>query len=179
MLHFLNRNFSENLFHLRFLFYFPFPLCGFEYLQKMSKFYQRQRLNPLSILFHHFLIRILIILHLYKTRDSWESFLLRNNFTLPNNITELPLHLNENPSPYRSNPTIENLCVDPQEDHATTDQTYVVIRNPLDKKPRCDFVPIKSLEEVLDVLKDRFPVVPIHEPTHVVLNKSFVKKKGR
>ena len=39
-------------------------------------------------------------------------------------------------------------------------------------------MPRKSLEEVLDVLKDKFPVVPIHEPTQVVLNKSIVNKKG-
>jgi hypothetical protein len=104
--------------------------------------------------------------------------LFRNNFTLPENAVESPLHLNKNPSPCRSNPTIENLCVDPQEDHATTDQTSVAIQNPLGKKPRCDFMPRKSLEEVLDVLKDRVSTVPIHEPTQVVLNKSIVKKNA-
>jgi hypothetical protein len=40
-------------------------------------------------------------------------------------------------------------------------------------------MPRKSLEEVLDVLKDMIPIVPIHEPTQVVLNKSIVKKNRR
>jgi hypothetical protein len=47
------------------------------------------------------------------------------------------------------------------------------------RKKQSDLMPKKSLVEVLDVLKDRFPVVPIHKPTQVVLNKSSVKKKGR
>jgi hypothetical protein len=132
MLRFLNRNFSENLFRLSF-FYFPFPLCGFEDLQKMSKFYQRQRLNPLSILFHHGLIQILVISHLSKTGDSWESFLLRNNFTLPNNITELPLHLNENPSPCRSNPIVpphESIQVVPNKSVVKKKGRYAKQSNP-------------------------------------------------
>jgi hypothetical protein len=120
-----------------------------------------------------------VVSHLSKTGDSWGNFLFRNNFTLPENEIESPLHLNENPSPCQSNPTIENLCVNLQEDHATTDQTSVAIRKPSGKKPRCDFMPRKSLEEVLDVLKDKIPTVPIHEPTQVVLNKSIVKKNGR
>jgi hypothetical protein len=89
-------------------------------LQKMAKFYQRQKLNPQSSLFHYGLIRILVVSHLSKTGDSWGNFLFRNNFTLPKNEIESPLHLNENPNPYRSNPTIENICVNLQEDHVST-----------------------------------------------------------
>jgi hypothetical protein len=40
-------------------------------------------------------------------------------------------------------------------------------------------MPRKSLEEVLDVLKDRNPPVPINEPTQGVLNKSIVKKNRK
>jgi hypothetical protein len=40
-------------------------------------------------------------------------------------------------------------------------------------------MPRKSLEEFLDVLKDRVSFVPTHEPTQVVLNKSIVKKNRR
>jgi hypothetical protein len=40
-------------------------------------------------------------------------------------------------------------------------------------------MPRKSLEQVLDDLKDRIPIVPTHEPIHLVLNKKIVKKKGR
>jgi hypothetical protein len=148
------------LYHVRLLMIFlgfklNMPFYLFMSLQKMSKIYQRQKFNPLSSLFHHGLIRILVFSHLSKTGDTWEDFLFRNNFTLPENAVESPLHLNKNPNPCISNPTIENLCVDPQEDHATTDRTSVAIQNPLGKNPRCDFMPRKSLEEVLDVLKDR------------------------
>jgi hypothetical protein len=43
-------------------------------LQKMAKFYQRQNVNAQSSLFHHGLIRILVILHLSKARDIWHNF---------------------------------------------------------------------------------------------------------
>ena len=35
------------------------------------------------------------------------------------------------------------------------------------------------MEEVLDDLKDRIPIVPTHEPIQVVLNKSIVKKSRK
>jgi hypothetical protein len=38
-------------------------------------------------------------------------------------------------------------------------------------------VPRKSLEEVIDVLKDRVSSTPTVEPTHGVMNKSIVNKK--
>ena len=81
-------------------------------LQKMDKLYQRQKINPQSSLFHHGLILILVVSHLSKTGDSWENFLFRNNFTLPENVTELPLHLGETPNPCRYNPTIEKPILD-------------------------------------------------------------------
>jgi hypothetical protein len=68
-------------------------------LQKMSKFYQRQNLNAQSILFHHGLIQILVSLQLSKTGNSWHDFLYRNGFSLLENVTELPLHFSESPSP--------------------------------------------------------------------------------
>jgi hypothetical protein len=40
-------------------------------------------------------------------------------------------------------------------------------------------MPRKPLEEVLDVLKDINPIVPIHDLTHVVLNKWIVKKNRK
>ena len=115
-----------------------------------------------------------------KTGDSWENFLFRNNFTLPENVTELPLHLDETPSPCRFNLTIENLYVNLQENPASMDQTPFSIQKPSNEKmPQCDFMPRKSLEEVLDDLKDIVSTVPTHETIQVVLNESIVKKKGR
>jgi len=59
------------------------------------------------------------------------------------------------------------------------DQISIAIQNPSGKNPRCDFMPKKSLEEVLDDLKDMVSFVPTHEPIWVVPNESIVKKKGR
>jgi hypothetical protein len=134
-------------------------------LQKMAKFYQRQNLNAQSSLFHHGLIRILVISHLSKVGDSWQNFVYRNGFSLPENVTDLPLHFNESPSPCRSNPSMENLHVNLQESPVSIDKTPVVLQKPSKgKKPRCDFIPRKSLEEVLDDLKDKILTVPNPEP---------------
>jgi hypothetical protein len=62
------------------------PFYLLKSLQKMSKFYQTQNPNPESSLFHHGLIRILVNAQLLKTRDNWQSFLVRNRF--------VPFHLN-------------------------------------------------------------------------------------
>jgi hypothetical protein len=109
------------------------PLYMFMSLHKMSRHYQKHILNPLSILFHHGLIQILFLSHLAQTRDTWEDFLCRNNFTLPKNIVEPPLHLNANPSP--CNPFTKSQGVDPHGDHATTEPNSVAMENPLGKKP--------------------------------------------
>jgi hypothetical protein len=120
-----------------------------------------------------------VVSHLSKTGDNWENFLFRNSYTLPKNVIESPIHLDENPNPCRSNPTIKNLCVNPQEGHASIDQASIAIQNPSGKKPRCDFYPRKYLEEVLDDLKDMILIVHTHQPIRVVLNESSVKKKRR
>jgi hypothetical protein len=87
------------------------PFYLLRILQKMAKFYQRQNLNAQSNLFHHGLIRILVILHLSKDGDSWHDFVYRNGFDLPENVTDLPMHINESPIPCRSEPSMENLHV--------------------------------------------------------------------
>jgi hypothetical protein len=47
------------------------------------------------------------------------------------------------------------------------------------KKPQCNFIPRKSLEEILDDVKNKVPTVPTHQPIQVVLKESTVKKKRR
>jgi hypothetical protein len=49
----------------------------------------------------------------------------------------------------------------------------------LGKKPWYDFVPRKSLEEVIDVLKERFYPVATVDMTQGVLNRSTVKKNHK
>jgi hypothetical protein len=73
----------------------------------------------------------------------------------------------------------ENLGVDSHRDHALTETNFVAMQNPLGKKPRYNFMPRKSLEEVIDVLKERVYVVPTIEPTQGFFNKSIVKTNCR
>jgi hypothetical protein len=96
-------------------------------LHKMFKRYQKQSLNPLSSLFHHGLIRILL---LSQIGDTWEVFLCRNNFALPKNTVDPPLLSNPNPC----NPAIKDLRVDPQKDHEIIDRPSVVVRKPIGQK---------------------------------------------
>jgi hypothetical protein len=100
--------------------------------------------------------------NLAQTRDTWEDFLCRNNFTLPENIVEPPMHLNMNPSP--CNPTTENQSVDPHGDHVSIEPNSVAMQNPLGKEPRYNFMPRKLLEEVIDVLKERVSPAPTIDP---------------
>jgi hypothetical protein len=57
-------------------------------LYKMSKRYKRQGIN--SSLFHHGLVKILLVYHLSKIGDNWETFLIRNGFT-QDDVTVNPL----------------------------------------------------------------------------------------
>jgi hypothetical protein len=73
------------LFHIRLLMVFlGFGLNMSFYLlkslQKMARFYQRQNPNAQSSLFHHGLIRILVISQLSKVGDNWKNFVDRNGF---------------------------------------------------------------------------------------------------
>jgi len=58
-------------------------------------------------------------------------------------------------------------------------QTAIAIHKPSENKPLCDFVPRKSLEEVLDDLKGGVSFFPTHDPIRVVPSELVVKKKGR
>jgi hypothetical protein len=64
------------LFHVHLLMVFlgfklNMPFYLLKILQKMSRFYQRQNPNSESSLFHHGLIRVLVVSHLSKVGDSW------------------------------------------------------------------------------------------------------------
>jgi hypothetical protein len=47
----------------------------------VAKQFKREKAD--SSLFHHFLIKIIIVHHLRLSGDCWESFLLRNGFASP------------------------------------------------------------------------------------------------
>jgi hypothetical protein len=117
---------------------------------------------------------------LSKVGDSWQDFVGRNGFSLPENMTDSPLHFNEPSSPCRSNPSLENLHVDLQEIPVSITKTPVVFHKfTKGKKPRHDFIPKKYLEDVLYDLKDKVIVVPDPEPIQVDLNELEIKKQGR
>jgi hypothetical protein len=118
-----------------------------------------------------------LLSHLAKIGDTWEDFLCRNNFTLPENIVKSPLLFDTNPSP--CNPTIENQSVDPHGDHATTERNSVAMKKPLGKKPRYNFMPRKLLEGVIDVLKERVSPSPTFEPNQGFFNKPIVNKNRK
>jgi hypothetical protein len=54
----------------------------------MAKRYKRQSLN--SSLFHHGLIRMLLVHHLKLQGDDWDTFLSRNGFVTSNPV-EVPM----------------------------------------------------------------------------------------
>jgi hypothetical protein len=95
-------------------------------------------------------------------------------------VTDLPLHFNEPHNPCQSNPSMENLHVNLQESPVSIAKTHVVLQKPSKgKKLRYDFIPRKSLEEVLDDLKDKNLVVPNPKPIQVDLNELDIKKWGK
>jgi hypothetical protein len=51
-------------------------------------------MNSLSSLFHHGLIKILLLSHLSQIRDNWESFLSRNGFAQDDNTVNPSLNVN-------------------------------------------------------------------------------------
>jgi hypothetical protein len=170
------------LYHIRLLMLFlgfklNMPFYLLMSLHKMSKRYKKQSLNPLSSLFHHGLIRILLLSHLSQIGDTWENFLCRNNFSLPESTVDSPLHSNVNPNP--DNPVTESQGFDSHRDRELTEPIYVAMQNPLGKKPRYNFVPKKSLEEVVDVLKERVSPTPAIEPTQGLIDKPTVKKNRK
>jgi hypothetical protein len=97
------------LYHVRLLMVFlgfglNMPFYLLKSLQKMAKFYQRKNLNAQSSLFHHGLIRILVISQLSKVGDNWQDFVDRNGFAPPETVIDSPLRFDEPSSPFPINP---------------------------------------------------------------------------
>jgi hypothetical protein len=63
----------------------------------MAKRYKRQCLN--SSLFHHGLIRMLLVHHLKLQGDDWDTFLSRNGFVTPSPVEVDKPMLEETPIP--------------------------------------------------------------------------------
>jgi hypothetical protein len=151
-----------------------------ESLQEMAKFYQRKKLNAQSSLFHHNLIQILVISRLSKVGDSWKDFIDINGFSLLETVVDSPMRLNEPSNLFQSTPSIENLRVELHQSPMSITKTPIFVhKSSKGKNPRCNFIPKKSLEDVLDGLKDKFLIVPSSDLVMVDLNGVKIKKQGR
>jgi hypothetical protein len=153
------------------------PFYLLKSLQKMARFYQRKNLNAQSSLFHHDLIQILVISQLSKVGDNWKDFMDRNGFAPPETVIDSPLHFDEPTSPCLSTPSLRNLHVELQGSPVSITKTPVVFhKSSKGTHQRHDFIPKKSLEDVLDNLKGKVLVVPSPGPVVGDLNEIKIKK---
>jgi hypothetical protein len=127
-------------------------------LYKMSKRYKRQGVD--SSLFHHGLVKILLMYHLSTIGDSWETFFMRNGFTQVDPTT----------NPNSDKQVVENQFVNLINGPKFTDKT------PLDKGSPHRFSPARSPEQATNELKGNDPCVPVNDDSLNVNVKSDVKK---
>ena len=112
----------------------------------MSKRFKSEKAD--SSLFHHGLIKIIIIHHLSLSGDSWQAFLSRNGFATPKSVQvdkvvvtktlvglAVPLHILLPPVKPSDCPNLDLL--DTMADPCTKDNTNV-IKRPMRKKGKGD-----------------------------------------
>jgi hypothetical protein len=92
-------------------------------------------MNFLSGLFHHGLVKILLVSHLLQIGDNWEGFLSRNGFTQADD-TIIP-HLIVNPNLER--PVTEGEAFNSLDGSEFNEPTSIVDETPVDKKLSCMF----------------------------------------
>jgi hypothetical protein len=122
----------------------------------------------------------LVISQFSKVGDNWQEFMDRNGFAPPKTVIDSPLCFYEHTFPCLSTPSLENLHVELQGSPVSITKTIVVFhKSSKGTHPRHDFIPKKSLEYVLDNLKDKVLIVPSPELVMVHLNEIKIKKQGR
>jgi hypothetical protein len=129
-------------------------------LYKMSKRYKRQSVD--SSLFHHGLVKILLMHHLSTMGDYWESFLIRNSFS-----QTLPM----------VNPSLDEPLIKNQSGFSidTPDSTN---RNPLDVGMSSKSSPTRYYEQGNVELKVINPFVPeIEVSLNVIINLDVEKPR--
>jgi hypothetical protein len=136
-------------------------------LYKMSKHYKRQGMNFLSSLFHHRLVKILLVSHLSQVGDSWEGFLSRNGFTQVNDIVRPHLIVNPN----LDRPVTESQVVNSLDSLEFIELVFVFDETPVDKELPCFFSPKRSLEQVITELKGK--------DHHVLMKKSNLNNNDK
>jgi hypothetical protein len=124
-------------------------------------------MNSLSSLFHHGLIKILLISHLSQIGDNWESFLSRNGFSQADNTVNLPLNVNPN----LDSPVTESQVFNSPDGCEFNESVSIVLETPVVKKLPCMFSPRKSLEQVVGELKGKASPVLTNEPNlNIMIN---------
>jgi hypothetical protein len=134
------------LYHLRLLMSFiGYPLNMPFYFQrslyKMSKRFKKEKAD--SSLFHHGLIKLIIVYHLSLHGDSWRDFITRNGFDDSNPIQVDNLVVNEikvgPPVPFHILLPTPKPSVDPPIDlpNVGTEKAEA-IKNPVRKKPKAN-----------------------------------------
>jgi hypothetical protein len=168
------------LYHIRLLMNFigfelDMPFYLLMSLYKMSKRYKRQGIN--SSLFHHGLVKILLVYHLSKIGDNWETFLIRNGFTQADATVNPLLIINPN----SDRPVTEIQVVNSIDGPEFIESVSVVDETPVDKELPCRFSPGRSLEQVIVELKEKDRPVPMNDSSLNVNDKPIVKnfRKGK
>jgi hypothetical protein len=155
------------LYHIRLLMHFigfelDMPFYLLRSLYKMSKRYKRQSVD--SSLFHHGLVKILLMHHLSTVGDCWENFLIRNGFsqTVPT-----------------VNPNLDEPLIKDQFG-ISIDRPDFTDRNPLDAGMPSKSSPTGFSEQETVELKVIDPLVPeIDASLNVIINPDVEKpRKG-
>jgi hypothetical protein len=143
----------------------------------MLKRFKRQSMNSLSNLFHHLLIKILLIFHLSQIGDNWEIFVSRNGFAQADHTMNLPLNVNPN----FDSPLTESQGFNSPDGCEINEFVSIALRTHVVKKSQCMFSPRKSLEQVVGELKGKFSPVLANETNHNRNDKPTARKirKGK
>jgi hypothetical protein len=129
-------------------------------LYKMSKRYKIKGFD--SSLFHHGLVKILLMHHLSTIGDNWEVFLIINGFAQID-LTVNP-RLTENPSLYK-------VVVKYQVDIPISEPEFIE-KNPIDEGMLCKFPPAFFPKKEVEELKENNPLVHVND---VGVNTDFKK----
>jgi hypothetical protein len=122
----------------------------------------------------------LVISQFSKVGDSWKDFVDRNGFAPLKTVIDPPLHFDEPAGPFLSNPSLRYLHVELQGKPMSINKTPVVFhKSSRGTHQRRDFVPKKSLEDVLDNLKGKVLTIPSLGQDVVDLDEIKTKKHGR
>jgi len=99
-------------------------------------------MNSLSSLFHHGLVKILLLSHLSQIGGNWESFLSQNDFSQTDNTMNPPLNVN----PGFDSPVTESQGFNSHDGCEINESMFISLKTPMVRKSQCMFSSRKSLE---------------------------------